>query len=368
MNNSSKFNLNKALNVILLLVVSFTIAQILYAAAPNPGHNFTESSGGVATGDLLYGSATDVLSALADVATGNALISGGVGVAPSWGKINLTTHVNNILPTANGGTGIAYFTAAGPTAARIYTFPDAAATILTTNAAVTVAQGGTGLTAAASDAVLVGDSTSAYTARTLPSSCAGTTAKLLYDSTTNLFSCGTDQTAAGTANQYNQSVAAQGAGFAIDTYLTGSSIAIPANSLKVGTRYHLIFNVSKTAAGTATPIITVRFGTLGTIVDTARLTFTFLAGTAAADIGTFEIFVTFRTVGSGTSAVIQGTGRVQHSLSTTGLQNLPSKVLTVTSAGFDSTVASSIIGVSVNGGTLASWTVQQVQAELQNLQ
>lgn len=35
-----------------------------------------------------------------------------------------------ILPTANGGTGIAYFTAAGPTLARVYTFPDAAATIL----------------------------------------------------------------------------------------------------------------------------------------------------------------------------------------------------------------------------------------------
>ncbi|MBI5221898.1 MAG: hypothetical protein HY980_00140 [Candidatus Magasanikbacteria bacterium] len=311
------------------MVIALIIAEVVHAAAPNPGHNFTEVSGSVATGNLLYGSATDVLSALADVATGNALISGGVGVAPSWGKIDLTTHISGILPTANGGTG---------------------------------------LTAAASDAVLVGDSTTGYTARALPASCAGTTAKLLYDSTTNLFSCGTDQTAAGTAEQFNQSVAAQGAGFSTDTYLTGSSIAIPASSLKVGTRYHLIFNVSKTAAGTVAPIISVRFGTLGTTGDTARLTFTFLAGTAAADVGTFEIFVTFRTVGSGTSAVIVGTGRALHSLSTTGLQTLPGKVLQVTSAGFDSTVANSIIGVSVNGGTSAAWTVQQVQAELQNLQ
>lgn len=61
----------------------------------------------IATGDLLYGSATNVLSALSDVATGNALISGGVGVAPAWGKIALTTHVSGILPAANGGTGIA---------------------------------------------------------------------------------------------------------------------------------------------------------------------------------------------------------------------------------------------------------------------
>lgn len=62
-------------------------------------------------GDLLYASGTGALSKLADVATGNALISGGVGVAPSWGKIALTTHVSGTLPVANGGTGIATTTA-----------------------------------------------------------------------------------------------------------------------------------------------------------------------------------------------------------------------------------------------------------------
>lgn len=55
----------------------------------------------------------------------------------------LTADVIGILPTANGGTGIAYFTAAGPTVARVYTFPDAAATMLTSAAAVTLGQGGT---------------------------------------------------------------------------------------------------------------------------------------------------------------------------------------------------------------------------------
>jgi len=57
-----------------------------------------------AVGDLLYASAATTLSKLADVATGNALISGGVTTAPSWGKIGLTTHVSGILPVANGGT------------------------------------------------------------------------------------------------------------------------------------------------------------------------------------------------------------------------------------------------------------------------
>lgn len=55
-------------------------------------------------GDLIYASGATTLAKLADVATGNALLSGGVGVAPSWGKIGLTTHVSGTLPIANGGT------------------------------------------------------------------------------------------------------------------------------------------------------------------------------------------------------------------------------------------------------------------------
>ncbi|MFA5773004.1 MAG: hypothetical protein WC974_09765 [Thermoplasmata archaeon] len=145
-------------------------------------------------GDIIYGGASGVATRLGGAA---GFLKSTGAAAPAWSAVSLTADVSGILPTANGGTGIAFFTAAGPTAARIFTFPDAAATVLTSNAAVTVAQGGTALTAAVGDAVLVGDSTSAYTARTLPASCAGTTAKLLYDSTTNLFSCGTDQTAAG---------------------------------------------------------------------------------------------------------------------------------------------------------------------------
>jgi len=57
-----------------------------------------------AVGDLIYADTTTTLAKLPDVATGNALISGGVGVAPSYGKIGLTTHVSGVLPVANGGT------------------------------------------------------------------------------------------------------------------------------------------------------------------------------------------------------------------------------------------------------------------------
>lgn len=58
-----------------------------------------------AVGDILYASGATTLAKLADVATGNALISGGVTTAPSWGKIGLTTHISGTLAVGNGGTG-----------------------------------------------------------------------------------------------------------------------------------------------------------------------------------------------------------------------------------------------------------------------
>lgn len=62
-------------------------------------------TGTYAVGDLLYASTTSALSKLAGVATGNALISGGVNTAPSWGKIGLSTHVSGNLPVANLNSG-----------------------------------------------------------------------------------------------------------------------------------------------------------------------------------------------------------------------------------------------------------------------
>lgn len=56
-------------------------------------------------GDLIYADSAATLAALASVAGGNVLRSGGIGSAPSWGKVGLTTHVSGTLPVANGGTG-----------------------------------------------------------------------------------------------------------------------------------------------------------------------------------------------------------------------------------------------------------------------
>lgn len=83
-----------------------------------------------AVGDILSADTTTTLSKIADIATGNALISGGVGVLPLWGKIALTTHVSGILPIANGGTnnssqvsgGVTYFDATSIKSIATFTF------------------------------------------------------------------------------------------------------------------------------------------------------------------------------------------------------------------------------------------------------
>lgn len=55
-------------------------------------------------GDILYANSSTSLSRLADIATGNVLLSGGVSTAPSYGKVGLTTHISGVLPIINGGT------------------------------------------------------------------------------------------------------------------------------------------------------------------------------------------------------------------------------------------------------------------------
>jgi len=155
-------------------------------------------------------------------------------------------------------------------------------------------------------------------------------------------------------------------GFAADVYLAGSNCMMMAPP-KIGTTYRCVFDLTKTGAGTATPIIIVRFGTAGSVADTARATFTFAAGTAAIDTGMVEIYIHFRSVGA--SGVITGAAKISHHLAATGLTATGASgtgIILVTSGAFDTTVASSFLGVSVNGGTSFAGTVTLVQAEVYN--
>ena len=73
----------------------------------------------VTTGDLLYGSAANTWSKLADVATGSVLISGGVGVAPSWSAAPTLTSIT--VPTVNSATSLTFQTNGTTTAMTVDT-------------------------------------------------------------------------------------------------------------------------------------------------------------------------------------------------------------------------------------------------------
>ena len=169
-----------------------------------------------------------------------------------------------------------------------------------------------------------------------------------------------------TDSTFNASVANQ-TDFSADTYLVGSSIELGRPPTAGRATYRLTFDMTKTAAGTATPTIIVRFGTAGTVADTARLTFTFAAGTAAADTGIFEVCATIRTAGA--TATAAGWAKCTHHLAATGLVSTGasgSGIILATATSFDATVAGSIIGASFNGGASFAGTNTLVQADWQN--
>lgn len=146
--------MNKTLKAFTTFLLSFLVIYVAFAATPNPGHPYTEISGGVVQGDLLYGSAADTLSALAKNITATRYLSNtGTSNNPAWAQINLPDGVTGALPIANGGTTE---------------------------------------TASTEDAVLVGDSTADWAPKVLPDCDTAATSKLLYDQSTNTFSCGTD--------------------------------------------------------------------------------------------------------------------------------------------------------------------------------
>jgi len=148
------------------------------------------------TGDILYASSSTTLARLNDVATGNALISGGVGLAPSWGKIGLTSHVSGTLPVANGGTGAitltGYLVGNGTGAfTAVSTIPNAGLT----NSAITI--GSTSISLGSSSSTLAGLTTVTVTQD--PTSALQLSTKQYVDNTVSTVANTTYHTAAGYA-------------------------------------------------------------------------------------------------------------------------------------------------------------------------
>jgi hypothetical protein len=166
----------------------------------------------------------------------------------------------------------------------------------------------------------------------------------------------------------NQSTAAQTPTAATLTAITGSLLTIPTAKLRIGTVFKWHLEMSKTANGTAARNFFVRLGTAGTTADTAILTYTSSAGTAAIDAGYLDIVVTIRGPLSA-SCIARGMFVQYHDLTTGGFlaSGKPIEVKGVTSGTFDATTANLKIGLSVTTGASEVITFEQVVAEAKNL-
>lgn len=160
----------------------------------------------------------------------------------------------------------------------------------------------------------------------------------------------------------NRSVAQQAVAAAARAYITGSALAIPVDGLKVGAILRWTFNLAKTAAGSAASTLDIAFGTLGTTADTARLSFTKPAGTAAADEGKAVVEAVVRTVSA--TGVVSGEFTLIHNLAATGHATIPCVAVNTISSGFDNSGAGLIVGLCLTTGASDAITIEQVTAEL----
>jgi len=228
----------------------------------NALENFTPTANPTTTdGDLIQQSG-GVLARLAAVATGNVLISGGVGTINSWGKVGLTTHVSGRLPFANFTQGSA-LSVLGVTGNAIADFASIAA---------------------------------------------GTDGNVLRRSGTSLTFGSLDLSAAGTVGSSVLPVANGGTGVSTGAWLLASGGALSANNSITGA-FNLTFSnarFSRTGTYTATANNDFMFQYTGTFTgratasDTFRafdLTPTLVSGAATQNGIAFRVAPTFTTTG-----------------------------------------------------------------------
>lgn len=291
------------------------------AGGGNVSNSGTPTNGQLAqwtSSTVIQGVAATLASALfANQGSTTTVLHGNAAGNPSWAAvvnndiasatIDLTTKVTGILPSANGGTANAFFTVSGPaTSAKTFTFPNASASVLTDNAVVTVAQGGTGIATITDHGVMLGSGTAAVTplaaaaldtllmgggATADPAfaaapaggtnGCAGTSDTPTYNNTTHAWGChqisGSGTVNSGTANQI-AIYSTTGTAVSGDTLLTDNGTTLT----YAGTGG---FQLSSSSAGfiglTQGTAQTTVANTIGFMAPTAVTAYNFVFPTAA---------------------------------------------------------------------------------------
>jgi parallel beta-helix repeat protein len=135
--------------------------------------------------------------------------------------------------------------------------------------------------------------------------------------------------------------------------LTGSLIQLPVNGLMVGTRFAWEIVLIKTAAGTATWQVQVKFGTAGTTADAAIASWTSGTNTAAIDQTRLRIVCEILTLGA--AATARCNAFYSNTLtSTTGLGRIVGAP--TSTATFNSSASPAYIHIGVTPGASAVMT------------
>ena len=296
-----------------------------------------------AIGDLLYADTTTTLAKLADVATGNALISGGVGVAPSWGKVGLTTHVSGQLGVANGGTGLAsgtsggvlYYSATGTLASSALLAANAIMLGGGTGAAPATTTTGTGVVTA------IGNAVNTTNGLVTQSATLAASALLLGGGSATAISSTTTGTGVVTAIGNNINTA---------NGLVTQSATLPANTLLLGGGSATA--ISPLALGTAGQALVINSGATAPVWTDQFLSITYIFSyPAASDQG--DLTIPFACTITEWTLLADATGSAVVDIWKDTYANYPPTIADVITASAKPTISSATKGQS---STLTGWT------------